>query len=76
MDSDILSLIRELFDFGSQTWSSRYAHFANIAFEDERELCELLDLDAEGEMDPDIDSGFLWLKFSQIPFYAFLHVTI
>jgi hypothetical protein len=40
-----------------ETWSSRYAHFANIAFEDELELYELLDLDAEGEMDPDIDSG-------------------
>jgi hypothetical protein len=49
--------IQELFDFGSQTWSSRYAYFANISFEDELELYELLDLDADGEMDPDIDSG-------------------
>jgi len=48
--------ISQLFDFGSTHWSSRYAHFANITFEEELELYELLDLDADGEMDPDLDT--------------------
>jgi len=48
--------ISQLFDFSSSHWSSRYAHFANITFEEELELYELLDLDADGELDTDLDT--------------------
>jgi len=47
--------ITELFDFNSTDWSSRYGHFADMTFEEELELYELLELDADGEVDPDFD---------------------
>jgi len=34
--------VSQLFDFGSTHWSSRYAHFANITFEEELELLMLM----------------------------------
>jgi hypothetical protein len=47
-----ISIIR----FRLQPLSSRYAHFANITFDEELELYELLDLDADGELDTELDT--------------------
>lgn len=43
--------ISELFDFNNSLWSSRYANFASMSFDEELELYDLLELDAEGEED-------------------------
>ena len=48
--------ISELFDFTTDSWSSCYACFASLTFEEELELYNLLELDAEG--DKDLDVGF------------------
>ena len=47
--------ITELFDFNSNDWSSRYGCFTDMTFKEELELYELLELDADGEIDPDLD---------------------
>ena len=49
-------MIANLFNFGSSHWSSCYAHFAALSFEEELELYNLLDMDAEGDDDP--EAGF------------------
>ena len=43
--------ISDLFDFNNSVWSLRYSRFASISFDDELELYDLLELDAEGEVD-------------------------
>lgn len=43
--------ISELFDFSNPLWSSRYSNFALMSFDEELELYDLLELDAEGEVD-------------------------
>lgn len=48
--------ISQLFNFMTSSWSSRYARFAALTFEEELELYDLLELDAEGEKDP--EAGF------------------
>jgi hypothetical protein len=48
--------ISQLFDFTTHCWSSRYTRFAALTFEEELELYDLLELDAEGDDDP--DAGF------------------
>jgi len=48
--------ISQLFNFTTSSWSSRYARFAALTFEEELELYDLLELDAEGDEDP--DAGF------------------
>ena len=45
--------IANLFNFGSSHWSSRYACFAALTFEEELELYNLLEMDAEGDDDPE-----------------------
>lgn len=45
--------ISELFDFTNTLWSSRYSRFASMSFNDELELYDLLELDANGEEDPE-----------------------
>jgi hypothetical protein len=47
--------IQELFDFRSVHWVDSYAKSARRSFDEELELYELLDFDAEGEEDVDID---------------------
>jgi len=47
--------VSDLFNFDSTEWVNRYSHFANLSFDEELELYELLELDADGENDPDID---------------------
>ena len=47
--------IANLFNFGSSHWS-RYARFAALTFEEELELYDLLEMDAEGDDDP--EAGF------------------
>ena len=48
--------IANIFNFGSSHWSSRYARFAALTFEEELELYDLLEMDAEGDDDP--EAGF------------------
>ena len=48
--------ISRLFDFTTNSWSSHYARFAALTFEEELELYDLLEMDAEGHNDP--KSGF------------------
>lgn len=48
--------ITQLFNFTSNSWSSRYARFAALTFEEELELYDLLEMDGEGDEDP--DAGF------------------
>ena len=48
--------ISSLFNFTTDSWSSRYARFAALTFEEEMELYDLLELDAESDNDP--DAGF------------------
>ena len=51
--------ITQLFNFTSNSWSSRYARYARFAaltFEEELELYDLLEMDGEGDEDP--DAGF------------------
>ena len=45
--------ISRLFNFTTNSWSSRYARFAAITFEEELELYDLLEMDPEGDDDPD-----------------------
>ena len=47
--------IQELFDFTSVHWVDSYAKSAHRSFDEELELYELLDLDAEGEEDADVE---------------------
>ena len=47
--------IQELFDFSSTHWVGMYAKSAWRSFDEELELYELLDFDAEGEEDINID---------------------
>ena len=47
--------IPHLFDFTTDSWSSRYTHFAVLTFEEELELYDLLEMDAEGDDDPGFD---------------------
>lgn len=47
--------IRELFDFSRSHWVEMYAKSAKRSFDEELELYELLDLDAQGEVDVDLD---------------------
>jgi hypothetical protein len=45
--------ISQLFNFTTDLWSSRYARFAALTFEEELDLYDLLELDAEGDEVPD-----------------------
>jgi hypothetical protein len=45
--------ISQLFDFTNDSWCSRYAQFASLNFEEELELYDLLEMDAEGDNDPE-----------------------
>ena len=45
--------ISRLFNFASDSWSSWYARFAALTFEEELELYDLLEMDAEGDNDPE-----------------------
>jgi hypothetical protein len=45
--------IANLFNFGSSHWSSRYERFAALTFEEELDLYDLLEMDAEGDDDPE-----------------------
>ncbi|PPQ82992.1 hypothetical protein CVT25_005295 [Psilocybe cyanescens] len=49
--------ISEIFDFNNAAWCNRFSHFASLSFEDELALYELVDLDAAGDDDPDVDIG-------------------
>jgi hypothetical protein len=48
--------IANIFNFVSSHWSPRYARFAALTFEEELELYDLLEMDAEGDDDP--EAGF------------------
>lgn len=45
--------ISQLFNFTTDSWSSRYARFAALTFDEELELYDLLEMDAEGDDDPE-----------------------
>jgi hypothetical protein len=45
--------ISELFDFTNDAWTKRYEQFAHITFDEELALYDLLEEDADGELDPD-----------------------
>ena len=47
--------IQELFDFSRSHWVEMYAKSAKCSFDEELELYELLDLDAQGEDDVDLE---------------------
>jgi hypothetical protein len=46
--------ISRLFNFTNDSWSSRYGRFAALTFEEELELYDLLEMDAEGDDDPEV----------------------
>ena len=46
--------ISRLFNFTNGSWSSRYARFTALTFEEELDLYDLLEMDAEGDDDPDV----------------------
>jgi len=48
--------IANLFNFGFSHWSSHYARFVALTFEEELELYDLLEMDAEGDDNP--EAGF------------------
>ena len=47
--------IQELFDFSRSHWVEMYAKSAKRSFDEELELYELLNLDAQGEDDVDLE---------------------
>ena len=47
--------VEELFDFGQSHWVELYAKSPRRSFDEELKLYELLDLDAQGEDDVDLD---------------------
>ena len=47
--------VEELFDFSRSHWVDLYAKTARRSFDEELKLYELLDLDAQGEDDVDLD---------------------
>ena len=47
--------IFELFDFSKTHWTTRYSKTALRSFDEELQAYELLDLDAQGEDDVDVD---------------------
>lgn len=49
--------LSELFDFKSTVWSARFTHFANLSFDEELALYELVELDADGEIDVEFDGA-------------------
>jgi len=49
--------IPRLFNFTTDSWSSRYTRFTALTFREELELYDLLDMDAEGDDDPDAGFG-------------------
>jgi hypothetical protein len=51
---DLVS-VEELFDFGQSHWVELYAKSPRRSFDEELELYELLDIDAQGEADVDLD---------------------
>ena len=52
----------DLFDFTSDDWAKKYNHYTKIGYNDELELYDLLELDAEGEVD-DLDSRWLNTRY-------------
>ena len=47
--------ITALFDFTTTYWAASFGHYATRTFDQELEIYELLDADAEGEVDVEID---------------------
>ena len=41
-------------NFSTDSWSTRYARFAALTFEEELELYDLLEMDVEGDNDPEV----------------------
>ncbi len=54
-DSTEKRKIVDRFDFSSDTWTTFFQRSATGSLEDEMELYDLLDLDAEGDLDYDLD---------------------
>jgi hypothetical protein len=46
--------LSNLFDFTSDEWSKKYNRYTRIGYDEELELYDLLEMDAEGEVD-DLD---------------------
>ena len=44
-----------LFDFSTSHWKENYEKWARLTYDEELEFYELLELDADGEVDPDFD---------------------
>lgn len=47
--------ITALFDFTTTHWVTNFGHYAIRSFDEELEIYELLDMDAEGEIDVEVD---------------------
>ena len=48
--------LHQLFDFSSTLWAARYGNFADFTFDEELALYDLLELDADGDIDPELDA--------------------
>ena len=48
--------LHQLFDFSSTLWATRYGNFADFTLDEELALYDLLELDADGELDPELDA--------------------
>ena len=46
--------ISRLFKISTDSWSTRYARFTALTFEEELELYDLLEMDVEGDNDPEV----------------------
>ena len=46
--------LANLFDFASDEWAKKYNRYTRIGYDEELELYDLLEMDAEGEVD-DLD---------------------